>query len=125
MGSGKFSKDHLKKYFNNERSNNMSYSCNKCKDQGSYEENGSSITCIFCGGKQKFIVSLTTAMRNAKAKGNKKLYRDLRAINKLLPEYPVMAVFEAEGRKIDPSLISFIRQSFDVKAFHEPTNRGV
>lgn len=101
------------------------YNCNKCKDKGSYEENGSFITCVFCGGKFKFMKMLGISILNAKKRHNKELHKNLLAILKLLPQYPVMAVLEAEAREMLPSFISSIRLSFDVKAFHEPTNRGV
>lgn len=101
------------------------YNCKKCKDKGSYEENGSFLTCVFCGGRQKCMMQLKISMANAKSSGNKELYQNLVAVKKFLPQYPVMAVLEAEAREMLPSFISFLRLSFDIKAFHEPTIRGV
>lgn len=114
------------------------YNCNKCRDKGVYEENGSFITCVFCGGKQKLMgqsrISVADAqsrlmgqlkisIANAKSRGNKDLYQGLVAVRKFLPKYPVMAVMEAEARNLLPAFIAFIRYVFDIKAFHEPVDR--
>ena len=101
----------------------MAYLCSRCQDTGVYEENGSFITCTFCVGRQRFMSSLTNAIKQAKRGKRQQLEEDLIAVKSLLPEYPVMAMLEAEARGLRRDFMTFIMDTFDIRPLHEPVDR--
>lgn len=102
---------------------NKVYLCARCRDTGVYEQDGSHMTCPYCTGRKKFMGHLSNAIKQAKIGKKEQLEKDLIAVNSLLPEYPVMAILEAEARGLRQEFILFIREAFDVLPLKEPVDR--
>jgi len=71
------------------------------------------------------MTSLSNAIKQAKLRKQKRLEKDLIAVNNMLPEFPVMATLEAEHRGMRSEFIDFIREAFGVFPLMEPINRFV
>jgi len=104
-------------------SSNKTYLCHRCQDTGVFQDGMSAMTCPFCAGRQKFMAHLKQAIKQARLTKRKSLKEDLLAIHNLLPDYPVMAVLEAEARGMRHDFINFIKESFDVRPMQEPVDR--
>jgi hypothetical protein len=61
--------------------------------------------------------AIKRAMEETQRKGNYDTHYRLSQIYQFLPEYPVMAVLEAEYLQVDKELVSMIAKGFDVKPF--------
>jgi hypothetical protein len=59
--------------------------------------------------------AIKQAITNCNRKKNTVGADNLRAILKLLPNYPVMAVLEAEARELNDDFIKMIRENFGVR----------
>lgn len=68
--------------------------------------------------EEKFLNTLDKAIKDcARNKNNKKLEKDLRAIRDFLPDYPVMAVLEAEVRGMKDDFVIMLSDSFKILPF--------
>ena len=66
---------------------------------------------------KRFISSLDKAIRKAGLDEKKKKEAGLKAVRLNLPDYPVLAVMEAEAAKLNKKFIEMLYETFDVKPF--------
>jgi len=82
-------------------------------------------TCKHCITAKGFMSSLDKAIELADKKDNKIKANELRLVRANLPEYPVMAVMEAEAVEMSAKFIEMIEQAFDVKPFMDANYKKV
>lgn len=90
--------------------------CKHC-NKGLVHNSTSLKVCPHCTSAQQLIEAIKLAISNCKKKNDTKLMENLKAIIKLLPEYSVMAVLEAEARNMSTEFIQLLRDSFDIKTW--------
>ena len=73
--------------------------------------------CKYCMTPKRFISSLDKAIRKAVLDEKKKKEAGLKAVRQNLPDYPVLAVMEAEAAELNKKFIEMLYQTFDIKPF--------
>jgi len=99
---------------------------NKCKhcESGYVKKNGVYTPCKYCITPERFEKTLHTAIANCDDDIIKK--KTLRRIRDNLPEYPIVALMEAEHYgKFSPDFISMLKEAYDVKPFMDVTYKGI
>ena len=64
-----------------------------------------------------FVQGIRGAIKNLEQNGYLEAAQNLAAVLIFLPDYPVMAVMEAEARKLHKDFIQMISNTFHVKPF--------
>jgi hypothetical protein len=64
---------------------------------------------------EKFMRSLNKAIKESKLRKQEHLHEGMVAVKEFLPEYPVMALLEAEARELNAMFIKYLKEAFDVK----------
>lgn len=82
------------------------------------------VPCPYCMTEEKLMNSLKRAIADSKKEGKKELAGKLQIVLDHLPEYPVMAIMEAEYLELNTSLVLMIRDSFDVLPFGDQTYKA-
>mgnify|MGYP001193165491 CR=1 FL=1 len=82
------------------------------------------VPCLYCMTEEKLMNSLKRAIADSKKEGKKELAGKLQIVLDHLPEYPVMAIMEAEYLELNTSLVLMIRDSFDVLPFGDQTYKA-
>lgn len=70
-----------------------------------------------CVDGRKIIKGIRCAIRDFIKNGKHQAAEDLEAVLMFLPDYPVMAALEAEGRGLHEDFILMIRDTFKVRPF--------
>tara|TARA_R100001509_G_scaffold158419_1_gene123581 strand:+ start:319 stop:627 length:309 start_codon:yes stop_codon:yes gene_type:complete len=92
----------------------MRYKCKYC-EEGYVKKNGVYTPCKHCITPDRFQVTLEKAIANCADSMKKKA---LIKIKENLPEYPVVALMEAEHYgKFSKEFISTLKQAYDIKPF--------
>jgi hypothetical protein len=66
---------------------------------------------------EKFMRSLHKAIKESKNRKQDKLHEGMVAVKDFLPEYPVMALLEAEARELNGMFIKYLKDAFNLKHF--------
>jgi hypothetical protein len=89
--------------------------CVHCKD-GYMKKNGILVPCKYCITPERFEATLEKALKNCGPDSERK--RVLRRVQSNLPNYPIMAVLEAENYgKFSIEFVSMLRNAYDLKPF--------
>ena len=99
---------------------------NKCKhcEEGYVKKNGVYSPCKHCITPQRFEKTLRTAIANCDNDIIKQ--KALRRIKENLPDYPVVALMEADNYgKFNKSFTSMLKEAYDIKPFMDVTYRGI
>ena len=97
--------------------------CAHCQD-GYVRKNGVYVPCKHCITPERFQRTMETAIKNC---GNDVLKRrTLIRIKENLPEYPVMALMEAENYgKFSEKFITMLSQAYDIRPFKDVNYKGI
>jgi len=96
--------------------------CEYCHE-GYTQKNGIYTPCKHCITPERFSKTLETAISNCKDPVKKKALRRIKAN---LPDYPVMALMEAEFYGgLSGEFIKMLRIAFDIKPFMDVKYRGI
>lgn len=90
---------------------------------GGFYSNGK--PCRYCMTPDRFIAALDKAIRECDAKKDRPRLEKLKAVRHHLPEYPVMALMEAEGYGLADDFVGMLQQAFDVKPFMDVSYKKV
>ena len=74
---------------------------------------------------KRFMSSLDKAIRKAGADNKTKKEAGLKAVRLNLPDYPVLAVMEAEAAKLNKKFIEMLYETFDVKPFMDVSYKTI
>jgi hypothetical protein len=102
----------------------MTHKCPKCDGKGVIKEDGGYTSCPKCLTPERFESSIQKAINKCKRSGDNNRLEDLTSVKSFLPDYPVMAVMEAEARNLNKDFISMLRQSFGVRGFEDRNYLG-
>ena len=95
--------------------NTMRKKCRHCQE-GYIRTNGVYLPCRECITPQRFEKTLATAINNCENDTLKR--KALIRIKENLPEYPVMALLEAEAyEKFSKEFVDMLKAAYDIKAF--------
>ena len=72
--------------------------------------------CPYCMNPTKLETSIDRAIKDC-LKGDKQLGKKLAVIRSFLPEYPIIAILEAEHLGLNQNLILLIRDTYGVLPF--------
>lgn len=97
--------------------------CEQCKN-GKIKQGRSTVDCPYCMSSTRLVDAIKKTIADEKKAGNKEQAGKLQIILNHLPDYPVMAVLEAEYLGMNNSLILMIRDSFEVLPFGDQTYKG-
>ena len=93
----------------------MKNKCDKCED-GYVRKNGVLIPCKSCITPERFEKTLKTAIANCGSDYIKK--KTLIRIQENLPEYPIMALMEAEFYgSFSETFVSMLKEAYDIRPF--------
>jgi len=90
--------------------------CNFCSG-GLINQNNSITTCQYCLTEDRVIEAIKLAVYTIEDLGGDS--DDLRAILEFLPDYPVVAVMEAEIRNVNKYIVEIIKNTFHVLSLKE------
>lgn len=97
--------------------------CEHCKN-GKIKQGKGAIDCPYCMSSTRLVDAIKKTINDAKKKGETELAGKLQIVLSHLPEYPVMAVLEAEYLGMNNSLILMIRDSFEILPFGDQNYKG-
>ena len=100
------------------------HQCPRCGGRGVVSQGDSYISCPECLTPEKFLKAIDKAIRECKHENKKEKLAALEAVKSFLPEYPVMALLEAEARNLNPKFVRMLQQSFGVRAFADQKYLG-
>ena len=101
----------------------MKHKCKHC-EEGYVKKNGVYTPCRHCITPERFEKTLETAIQNCKTDLLRR--KTLIRIKGNLPDYPVMAILEAEHYgQFSKSFTKMLRDAYDVKPFMDVQYRGV
>ncbi len=93
----------------------MQKSCSHCHN-GYIRKNGVYVPCKHCITPERFEKTLNTAIANCGDDIIKK--KTLRRIKNNLPDFPVMAMMEAENYgEFNKEFVEMLREAYDIKPF--------
>lgn len=98
--------------------------CERCKDQLTIQEGNRLIPCPYCMTVERLIKSIKGAISDSKKEKRHDQVAAFEAILSFLPDYPVMAIMEAEYHQVNFNLILMIRDTFDVLPFGDKEYAG-
>lgn len=92
---------------------------NKCEhcNNGKIKQGKTFVGCPYCMTEDRLIAALKRTIADSKKEGKMDYAGKLQIVLSHLPEYPVMALLEAEYLGLNNSLILMIRDSFQVLPF--------
>lgn len=93
------------------------HQCPRCGGRGVVPQGSSYISCPECLTPEKFLKAIEKAIRECKHEQKKDKLAALEAVQSFLPEYPVMALLEAEAHNLNPKFVSMMQHSFAVRTF--------
>jgi hypothetical protein len=93
------------------------FMCPHCQDKGMILTNTSVVVCNHCLQPDEVLEALHITIKKAVADSKFEFAFNLQAILAFLPEYPVIAVMEAEERNMDHFLTDTLRKTFQVMPF--------
>lgn len=97
----------------------MNKKCKHCTD-GYKTENGLCLPCKYCITPARFEKTLETAIANCGKDAIKR--KTLIRIKNNLPDYPVMALLEAEGyAKFSSEFIFMLKEAYEIRSFMDVT----
>jgi hypothetical protein len=91
--------------------------CHHCNDRQLLIQGKKSTPCPYCINEERLITSIKRAISDAKKDGKKELAIKLQSVLSFLPEYPVVAILEAEALELNENFILMIRDSFNILPF--------
>lgn len=91
--------------------------CEYCQNKQVIQQGKKLVPCQYCMTEDKLMSALKRAVVDAKKEGKKEFAGKLQIVIDYLPEYPVMAIMEAEYLELNNSLILMIRDAFQVLPF--------
>ena len=96
--------------------------CSHCV--GGYVRDGSIYyPCNHCMSPERFLKTLEKAIKDCSDPGKKIVLRRIKAN---LPEYPVMALLEAENYEgLNKEFVKMLKSAFDIKPFMDVKYRGI
>lgn len=92
-------------------------SCSHCGGSGSYQDGKKIMMCPYCVTEEEIIKILKSKRDDLVNRGDKISGYNYQAIINLLPKFSVLAVMEAEFRKLPKTLVDLVRKVYDVKPF--------
>lgn len=92
------------------------YKCEHCND-GKIKQGKTLKVCPYCITEDRLMAALKRTIADYKKEGKNDYAGKLQIVLGHLPEYPVMALLEAEYLGLSNSLIMLIRDSFQVLPF--------
>lgn len=98
--------------------------CEYCKNGKVKQEKGDVDYCPYCMSSTRLVEAIKRTITDSKKKGEKELAGKLQIVLNHLPDYPVMAILEAEYLGMNSSLILMIRDSFEVLPFGDQNYKG-
>jgi hypothetical protein len=72
------------------------------------------IPCPYCLSEDKLVSCIKRAIVDARKDKKEELANKLQAVLNFLPEWPVMAILEAEALELNENFILMIQDSFNV-----------
>ena len=90
--------------------------CPYCNDKGYIQRGDTTVACS-CVDGSKIIKGMRSAIRDFEKCGKHESAQNLVAVLMFLPDYPVVAVMEAEAQGLHEDFILMIRDAFHIKPF--------
>lgn len=90
--------------------------CPYCQGSGKIIHNGEIKKCNYCNVGDNLITAIRDAAIICTKNGEYQQAYLLNRILSFLPDYPVLAVMEAEELDMDETFIELLRDSFNIKA---------
>ena len=101
----------------------MKKRCEYCEG-GYVKHQGVFVPCQFCITPERFENTLETAIKSCKGNSLKK--KVLNIIKNNLPEYPVMALLEAENYgKFSGDFVTMLKSAYDIRPFMDVCYKGI
>ena len=101
----------------------MTSKCVHCQD-GYVRKNGVYVPCKHCITPDRFQRTIETAIKNCGKDVLKR--RALMRIKENLPDYPVMALMEAEVYEdFSESFIKMLKEAYDIRPFKDVKYKGI
>lgn len=97
--------------------------CEHCKN-GKIKQGRSTVSCPYCMSEDRLVSAIKKFIADEKKSGNSELAGKMQIVLSHLPDYPVMAILEAEYLGLNNNLILMIRDSFEVLPFGDQTYKG-
>ena len=97
--------------------------CEHCKN-GKIKQGKSTITCPYCMSASRLVAALKKTVNDEKKDGNVEHAGKLQIVLNHLPDYPVMAIMEAEYLGMNNNLVLMIRDCFGVLPFGDQDYKG-
>lgn len=91
--------------------------CSYCNNRQVTQKGKKLVPCPYCFTEEKLISSIKRAIDDANKEGKKDFAAKLQSVLNFLPDYPVMAILQAEAYSMNNSLILMIRDSFNILPF--------
>jgi hypothetical protein len=98
--------------------------CEHCKDELTIQEGNKLVPCPYCMTSDRLMNSLKRAIADSKKDKKQELAQQLQSILNFLPDYPVMALLEAEHHKVNYNLILMIRDTYQILPFGDQSYIG-
>jgi hypothetical protein len=99
--------------------------CEHCNNRQFIPQGKKMIPCPYCVTEERLMASLKRAVADAKKDKKWDFANKIEIILSYLPEYPVMAILEAEEMGLNENLILMIRDSFNVRPFMDAEYKSV
>ena len=100
------------------------HQCPHCNGRGVIAKGNTYISCPECLTPERFLTAIDKAIKECKRENKQQKLEALLAVKSFLPEYPVMAFLEAEGRNLNPKFVSMLQSSFGVREFRDQNYLG-
>lgn len=97
--------------------------CEHCKN-GKIKKGKRTVNCPYCMSENRLVAAIKKTITDSKKEGKNEFAEKLQIVLNHLPEYPVMAILEAEYLEMNPNLILMIRDSFEILPFGDQTYKG-
>lgn len=91
--------------------------CERCNNRQYITQGKKMVPCPYCVTEEKLMASFKRAISDAKKEGKSELAGKLKQVLSFLPEYPIMAILEAEALEMNENIVLMISDSFRILPF--------
>lgn len=99
----------------------MRNKCEHCNNTKFVKQGKKSVPCTHCMNEERLMNSIRRAIEDSRREGKTVLASHLTLVLSYLPDYPVIAMLEAEEMHLNSSLIMMIQDAFDVRPLGDVT----
>lgn len=99
--------------------------CETCKDAKVIDKKGKFVPCPYCMTEEKLVKAIKGAIKDFRKEKNDAQADKLQKVLDFLPDYPVMAIMEAEALDLNPNISLMIRDTFGTLPFGDVSYKKV